>query len=168
MFLERNIHASTKDARPTCGRQLPPTVANWFITHTCRVLSGNAPARGKFLHPCARPPLLLESEQLQLTRGHCGRTPRRRTWCTRPRRHRAHRRHSLTQQKLELIQSQMAQKPMLRGEVGARAWRLQRLFEYPTWSTRAGEPAPARRQWVGVHLVTCSTRAGMPAPARRR
>ena len=25
---------------------------------------------------------------------------------------------------LELIQSQMAQKPMLRGEVGARAWRV--------------------------------------------
>ena len=25
---------------------------------------------------------------------------------------------------LELIQSQMSQKPMLRGEVGARAWRV--------------------------------------------
>ena len=25
---------------------------------------------------------------------------------------------------LELVQSQMAQKPMLRGEVGARAWRV--------------------------------------------
>ena len=36
--------------------------------------------------------------------------------------------HNLTPElELELIQTQMTQKPMLRGEVGARAWRLAEL-----------------------------------------
>ena len=40
---------------------------------------------------------------------------------------------------LELIQSQMAQKPMLRGEVGARAWRVR-------GQARGWDQKPARNE----------------------
>ena len=45
---------------------------------------------------------------------------------------------------LELIQSQMAQKPMLRGEVGARALRVRSVSREEVWASAGVQGA-----WVG-------------------
>ena len=51
---------------------------------------------------------------------------------------------SLLELELELIQSHMAQKPVLRGEVGARALRVR-----PVSREEAGASAGVQGAWVG-------------------
>ena len=46
---------------------------------------------------------------------------------------------------LELIQSHMAQKPMLRGEVGARALRVRSVSREKAWASAGVQGA-----WVGA------------------